>query len=409
MNFRHAFLTVLLFLLLIPIVNSQTKEPYHLYLDADFTTSKAAALAIEKGMNAALAEHDNVLNNIPFKLIIKDHRGNSRRSAKHLNQFIEDDRALVLFGGLHSSPLLVNRDFINNNKILTLVPWAAAGPITRSVNTENWVFRLSIDDNYAGQFIVKESLKQGFKRPILLLENTGWGRSNQKTMSNTLKAHHITPVDVHWFDWGINDSKARIILHSIIEAKADVIFFVGNAPEAITFSKQLSALSSDISVRSHWGITGGNFSTMINEKQRTAIDLQFIQTRFSFVSSLQTSFSQSIFQTLKDNSKIKSPEQLMAPTGFIHAYDLTKLLISAISQVKLTGNKSIDSLAIHHALEHLKKPVTGLIKTYKKPFAPYTNLQPDAHEALNINDYTMGYYDKNNTIHLYDEKLRSND
>ena len=61
MNFRHAFLTVLLFLLLIPIVNSQTKEPYHLYLDADFTTSKAAALAIEKGMNAALTEHDKIL------------------------------------------------------------------------------------------------------------------------------------------------------------------------------------------------------------------------------------------------------------------------------------------------------------------------------------------------------------
>ncbi|NRA59878.1 MAG: hypothetical protein HRU25_02995 [Psychrobium sp.] len=55
-----------------------------------------------------------------------------------------------------------------------MVPWAAAGPITRSKQAENRIFRFSIDDAKAGHFIAKQAIAQGFKRPYLLLEDTGW-------------------------------------------------------------------------------------------------------------------------------------------------------------------------------------------------------------------------------------------
>jgi len=403
--FRQTLTLVLIFFSSLAFSNVQ-KLPYHIYLDADFTTTKESALSIEKGINTALAEHDYVLNNYPFKVIIKDHRGNSRRSTKHLKQFIADERALAVFGGLHSPVLLTNKKTINSQKILTLVPWAAAGPITRTDQAENWIFRLSIDDSKAGNYIVTESLKQGFKRPFLLLEDTGWGRSNHKTMSKTLKANNIALAGSQWFNWGIDDSQARIILHSIIASKADVIFFVGNAPEGITFSKQLAALSSKIAVRSHWGITGGGFSRAVQANEREAIDLQFIQTKFSFVSSPQSAHSRQVFSQLATQTDIKTPADLAAPTGFIHAYDLTKLLIAAINQATLTGDRDKDRHAIRDALEHLKQPVSGLIKRYHKPFSPYKVQTPDAHEALNPDDYMMGYYDKYNTIHLNDEKVK---
>ncbi|MGB0899946.1 MAG: ABC transporter substrate-binding protein, partial [Psychrobium sp.] len=148
-------------------MNASTKEPQplHLYLDADFTTMSAAANAIELGINTALSEEAHKINGYQIKIIRKNHRGNSRRSTKHLQQFIEDKNAIAVFGGLHSPPLLSNKTFINQHQILTLVPWAAAGPITRSTNSENWIFRLSIDDSNAGEFIINQALKQGFKRP----------------------------------------------------------------------------------------------------------------------------------------------------------------------------------------------------------------------------------------------------
>ena len=304
-------------------VNASTKEPQplHLYLDADFTTMSAAANAIELGMNTALSEENHQVNGHQIKIVTKNHRGNSRRSAKHLQQFIEDKNAIAVFGGLHSPPLLSNKDFINQQQILTLVPWAAAGLITRSTNQENWIFRLSIDDSNAGEFIINQALKQGFKKPYLLLENTSWGHSNLKKMSHALRNKNIQGVGVKRFNWGLNNSQARLILHDIVAAKPDVIIFVGNSPEGVIFSKELAALNPGIAIRSHWGVTGGNFAHQVTIKERDIIDLQFIQSKFSFISSPPTPKSKHVFNLLTQISSITAPKDIPATAGFIHAVD----------------------------------------------------------------------------------------
>ena len=98
--------------------------------------------------------------------------------------------------------------------------------------------------------------------------------------------------------------------------------------------------------------------------------------------------------------EINNANDIKAPTGFVHAYDLTKLLITAIKQSGLTGNKKQDSIAIKLALENLKTPVQGLIKRYQTPYSPYTLANTDAHEALAEADYAMGYYQADNSVAL---------
>tara|TARA_B110001452_G_scaffold47479_1_gene36279 strand:+ start:263 stop:1441 length:1179 start_codon:yes stop_codon:yes gene_type:complete len=381
-------------------LNAYNQPTLNIYLDADFTTMKAAAQAIELGINTALSEEDNQINGYQIELIKKNHRGNSRRSAKHLKQYIEDDSAIAVFGGLHSPPLLSNKAFINQHQILTLVPWAAAGPITRSDNSDNWIFRLSIDDSNAGKFIISQSLNQGFKRPYLLLENTGWGHSNLKKMSQMLQESNVKTIGVKRFNWGLNNSQARLLLHDIVAAKPDVVVFVGNAPEGIIFAKQLAALNPGIAMRSHWGITGGEFANQVTITERNIIDLQFIQTKFSFISSSQTKKSRQVFNMLKQISSISTPQDITATTGFIHAYDLTRVFISALKQIQLTENIASNRRLLHQALENLKEPVKGLIKSYDKPFSPYSSMKPNAHEALTDEDYRMGFYDDNNAVQL---------
>ena len=122
-------------------------KSYSIYLDADFTATKIASLSIQQGINVALAEENHRINGYQFEVVAKDHKGSSLRSKRNLESFLADSNALLVFSGLHSPPLLANKDFINNNHILVLNPWAAAGPITRTANKNNWIFRLSIDDN----------------------------------------------------------------------------------------------------------------------------------------------------------------------------------------------------------------------------------------------------------------------
>lgn len=376
---------------------------YKIYLDADFTGTKTSSTSIQQGITVALSEEDFTLDDITFEIVIKNHQGNSLRSKRNLQEFLNDEQALAVFSGLHSPPLLANKEFINMNEILLLDPWAAAGPITRAKDHKNWIFRLSIDDSNAGKFISRQVIKEKFNKPFLLLEDTGWGRSNEGTMKKALAESNITPLGVTWFNWGLGINHAKILLRDIQAANADVIFFVGNASEGKTFAKAMISLSSEIRlpIRSHWGITGGDFAEVINATDRENIDLKFIQTKFSFLNQPRSILAQQVFKQVQSiYPDINAVDDIKAQTGFIHGYDLTKILIAAIKQAGLTGNKKSDMTAIKQALEHLAAPVAGLIKDYHQPFSVYSLENKDAHEALSIEDYAMGYYQTNNSIIL---------
>lgn len=378
-------------------------QKYTIYLDADFSGATASSQAIKQGITTALAEVDNKLQGIPLALVIKDHRANSLRSKRNLEAFLADEQALMVFSGLHSPPLLANKTFINDNKILLLDPWAAAGPITRSASDQNWIFRLSIDDSNAGRFISQKALEQGFTKPYLLLEDTGWGRSNEKTMTQALKEASIKPVGLSWFNWGAGKNHAKVLLRDIKASGADVIFFVGNSAEGATFTHAMVELPENVRlpIRSHWGITGGDFSQKVTASEREKIDLQFIQTNFSFLNENLSTFAQHVLkQAVESNIEIVGKRDIKAQTGFVHAYDLTKIVIAAIRQVKLTGDKNQDKMLVHNALENLAAPVQGLLKTYQRPFSSFSKRQPNAHEALTMDDYSMGRYNKQNEVVL---------
>ena len=403
--FKYVFLVIITLMM---INNAaQAKPTYHLYLDADQTGAKASGVSIEQGIRTALHQVNNTLGGMPVKLIVKDHHGSSLRSKRHLEEFLNDPQALAIFSGLHSPPLLNNLAFINENKILLLDPWAAAGPITRYSKGENWIYRLSIDDSKAGNVIVNSAIKEGFTKPFLLLEETGWGRSNFNTMKKALAQQGLKAEGTKWFNWNLGKTSAKMIFRDIAATKADCILMVANAHEGKTFAKALLSLPKAIRlpIRSHWGITGGDFPEIIHAQSRKGIDLKFLQTRFSFISSPSTPFNENVFNNAKHlfPALIQSKQDITAPTGFIHAYDLTKLLIRAIKKSQLKGDIIQKRYSIRQSLETLNSPIKGLIKTYKMPFTKFTKSSPDAHEALAIEDFVMAYYGDNNQI-ILDER-----
>jgi len=385
--------------------NQNRNATYHIYLDADQTNSISSGRSIELGIRAALHEAGEKLGTFPVELIVKDHHGSTPRSQYHLKQFIQDERGLAVFGGLHSPPLISSRDYINEHGILTLVPWAAATPITRSKAEENWIFRLSLDDSKAGQVIIKEAIERsGLKQVALLLEDTGWGKANKKTMTQALKGYGLEALETHFFKWGLGEHEARSVLEGAINRGADGFILVANAPEGITFAKAMLALPKDKQrpVRSHWGITGGNFVDSLGTDALALLDLKFIQTSFSFLNAPLSPIAQQALSsaaTVLNKAKLE-PSDIVAPAGFIHAYDLTRLLIAAANQAPLTGEAKADRQLIKQHLEALKGSTEGLIKTYVQPFHRYNVQDKDAHEALSTEDFTMARYNASGHIVL---------
>nr|WP_087024913.1 ABC transporter substrate-binding protein [Thaumasiovibrio subtropicus] len=384
-------------------------KTYTLYLDADRTGHSESALAIEYGMRVAFDEVNNQINGDKFEFVTLDHRGNSARSKHHMNLYDKDKNALAYVGGLHSPPLIKYRDFINQAEILTLVPWAAGGPITRYPSEENWVFRLSVDDRKAGERLAKAALGDAqCKKPALLLEETPWGQSNQLNISKALlSAGHGTP-EVAWFNWGINDAAARTRVNTLLDKQADCIIMVANAMEGSRIINAVASLpvESRVPIISHWGITGGDMSGIAQTVNSESLTLHFIQTCFSFLSESQSALSRQVYSravTLFDEVT-SDPASLDAPTGFIHGYDLGKVFISAVAQADLSGDIDVDRRRVRLSMEALTDPIDGLIKTYRTPFTAYSEQNPDAHEALGVDDLCMASLGPKGEIRLIEDK-----
>lgn len=382
---------------------SASQDTLRIYIDADFTVVKSAAESIEQGLRTALDEVDNSLVGHRVEIVRKNHRGSSPRSKSHLQQYLADEKALAIFAGLHSPPILAHRDYINEQEILLLVPWAAAGPITRYPSSQNWIFRLSIDDTKAGRVIARYAVQdQGYKRPYLLLENTGWGTSNEQTLRVALEEMGIVPAGVGRFSWNLSKPHARALIREVAAVSADVILLVANTPEAKILIAEMADMGVHIPICSHWGITGGDFTNTIDASTRAKIPLAFIQTRFSFFDANPGSWQYGVLESAKTlfPNQIKSAKDIRAPTGFIHTYDLTKIFIAAVEQAGLSGDIRTDRRNIRAALEQLDKPIRGLLKTYQQPYSAFGPDAADAHEALRQEDFAMARYGAEDEIIL---------
>ncbi|MEL6713983.1 MAG: ABC transporter substrate-binding protein, partial [Planctomycetota bacterium] len=184
--------------------------PLRVYLNADLTYNTASGRSIELGLRTALDGLGGSIGGQYVELVVLDHRANARRSSHNIARAAADAQTLAVFGGMHSPPLLAERPTIHDEELLVLVPWAAAGPITRSGSEPNWIFRLSVDDTKAGSVLAGHAVEvEGSSAPHLVLERTGWGRSNEGTIRASLLERGIEDPVVHWIDWGIGDKHAE--------------------------------------------------------------------------------------------------------------------------------------------------------------------------------------------------------
>lgn len=373
---------------------------WKIYIDADFTGAKESSEAIQRGIEFAIDRYLHEGSKI--ELVIRNHRGNSKRSLSHLKEFYNDPKGIAIFCGLHSPPVLANLEYINEKKIVLLNPWAAATPITRTPDGDGnkWIFRLSVDDSQAGEVITNNAIdKEKFKKPILLLEDTGWGRANEITFKKALAKRSISVPSVLWFDWQLGEIGAKQIMSDILSYEPDVIFMVANAIEGETLLKEVSKQQKTIPVRSHWGITGGDiFSRIKKEINNGSLDLEFIQTSFLFTNGILNEYQADTWVLLKEKyDDVDSLRDLKAPLGFIHAYDLTKIFLVALDNIDREKEIIQQRIDLRKELENISVPVTGLIKTYHSPFS---NIGSNSHEALGKENFTMGFFDNEGVIKL---------
>lgn len=357
-------------------------------LDADMSSGSArSGRAIERGAQLAMDEingNGGVMGR-PLRLVVRDHRGNPARGHDNIQDFSAMDNVVAVMGGLHTPVALHELKAIHEQRMIYLGPWAAGTPVVENGYQPNYVFRVSVRDQYAGEFLVGEALKRGYKKFALALENTGWGRSNERAMKAALAGRGLEPVALSWFHWGENNVGSAI--GSFENSDHDVVLLVANAPEGVAAVEAMAArpVGKRVPIISHWGITGGNFFEKAG-KTLEKVDLKFLQT-FSFLNPPFPDRAERLVRAYVERySDTADARGISAPVGTAHAYDLIHLLALAIKKAGTT-----DRPAVRDALENLG-PYRGLIRNYAPAFSK------TRHDALDAGDFRLSHYDGDGVV-----------
>ncbi|HEY0440746.1 MAG TPA: ABC transporter substrate-binding protein [Xanthobacteraceae bacterium] len=337
--------------------------------------------AITRGLALAIDEINakgGLLGGRKLELVQRDDESVPPKGLLAARELIFKEKVDAIFGGIDTPVSLAIAPLVNKEKKIFIAVWAAGTGITRNGAKPNYVFRVSAVDDLVDIKLLKYAhQKFGAKKAGLMLINNPWGESNEKGLHAASTADPTVQIaGVGKFE--SNDVDMVPQLARLKDAGADTIILVVNTPPGAQMMKSRERMGWKVPVISHWGISGGRFPELAGP---TAGDAHFVQT-YSFFGK-QSSVGERVLAALKKKyPQVKGPEEIFAPVGTANAYDAMHLLGLAIEQAKST-----DADAVRTALEDLKTPYEGLIKTYSHPFTA------DNHDALGPDDYVMVRYD----------------
>jgi len=383
------------FLTMGQIAQAEPSNTLYVGLNADLKGGSAeSGRSIRMGLEFAIEDinRSGILGQYQIALIPQDHRGNPARGADNVREFAANPDVIAIIGGLHTPVIMHELPLVHEQGIPYLIPWAAGTPIISNNYTPNFVFRLSVRDEYAGDVLIRHAQGSGFTKVGLLLERTGWGRSNEKSMNSAASQRSIEVTETHWFNWG--EQAFTDTLKQLKASGAQAVMLVGNAPEGTKIIKAMAALpkTERLPIISHWGITGGQFVKMTGLETLNQVDLRVLQT-YLFNDSRANSIAQSVLQRYQAALQQDHTFVEAAP-GLAHSYDLLHLLAIAIRDTLASG-KPLTRANLRASLESVDS-YQGLIRHYHKPFAD--------HEALDASDYQIARYNNHGYIEPWNTK-----
>jgi branched-chain amino acid transport system substrate-binding protein len=376
-----AFVLLLLLLAASAGVRAQP-QPVRVGLDAEFgLDNSTSAQAVELGMSTAIHEINRaggVLGGRPVELVTRDHRSIPARGIRNIEEFARMPDLVAVFGGRFSPVIIEELPVLTSTRTLFMAPWSSADTIVDNDMKPNYVYRLSLRDSLAMPKLLQTAHKRGLARVGLLLTNTSWGRSNLYAAERHVAANRdVRIVRTAWYNW--RDQTLVAKYQALRSAGAEAIVLVANDDEAAVLVREMAALPKQerIPILSHWGVTGGEFVRQAGPALNQ-VDFSVIQT-FSFFRADKKQLAR-FMGSLAAVSPLRRIEDIDAPVGVAHAYDLMHILAKAID---LAG--STDRKAVRDALEKVRSH-QGLVKSYAPPFTPAR------HEALGPRELLMARY-----------------
>lgn len=336
--------------------------------DLSASPSAQSGQAAVLGMEAAIADINAAGGVLGKKLalVTRDDVSAPPKSIQNMSDLIDNEKVVAVFGPTNSGNAMAWKHIANQKKIPVLGNVGSGTDITKpmSPGADNYMFRVSMVDReqVAALMAYVKKNSAGSKVVGLMAETTGYGQGGLKDMEEIAKLQDIKIAATERF--GVGDTDMTSQLSKMKAANVDTVVVWAQGTPIAQLVRSMEKINYFPLTLTSWAADNITFYDAAGKA--LAEKPIFMRT----VSETRTPAQQKLFDRI--GSKLKAPGSF---SFALHGYDSMQLLAQAMKQANST-----EGSAVRTALEDLKTPVQGVLKTYDKPFSK-TN-----HEALTAKD-----------------------
>ena len=336
--------------------------------DLSASPSAQSGQAAVLGMEAAIADVNaggGVLGK-KLALVTRDDTSAPPKSIQNMSELIDNEKVSAIFGPTNSGNAMAWKHIANQKKIPVIGNVSSGTDITKpmSPGADNYMFRVSMVDREQVAALMSYVKKSSATSKVvgLMAETTGYGQGGLKDMEEIAKLQDIKIAATERF--GVGDTDMTSQLSKMKAAGADTVVVWAQGTPIAQLVRSMEKINYFPTVLTSWAADNITFYDAAGKS--LAEKPIFMRT----VSETRTPAQQKLFDRV--GSKLKAPGSF---SFALHGYDSVLLYAAAVKQANST-----EGPAVRLALEDLKTPVQGLLKTYDKPFSK------THHEALTAKD-----------------------
>ena len=336
--------------------------------DLSASPSAQSGQAAVLGMEAAIADINAAGGVLGKKLalVTRDDTSAPPKSIQNMSELVDNEKVAAVFGPTNSGNAMAWKHIANQKKVPVIGNVGSGTDITKpmSPGADNYMFRVSMVDREQVAALMAYVKKNTEKSKVVgfMAETTGYGQGGLKDMEEIAKSQGIKIAATERF--GVGDTDMTSQLSKMKSAGVDTVVVWAQGTPIAQLVRSMEKINYFPLVLTSWAADN---ITFYDAAGKTLAEKPiFMRT----VSETRTPAQQKLFDRV--GPKLKAPGSF---SFALHGYDSVMLYAAAAKQAN-----SFDGPAVRVALEDLKTPVQGVLKTYDKPFSK-TN-----HEALTAKD-----------------------
>ena len=335
--------------------------------DLSASPSAQSGQAAVLGMQAAIDDINAAggLLGKKVSLLERDDTSQPPKSIQNMSDLIDNEKVVAVFGPTNSGNAMAWKHIPNQKKIPVIGNVGSGTDITKpmSPGADNYMFRVSMVDREQVAALMAYVKKHPGSKVGLMAETTGYGQGGLKDMQEIADLQGIKVLATERF--GVSDTDMTSQLSKMKAAGVDTLVVWAQGTPIAQLIRSMDKINYFPSVLTSWAADNVTFYDAAGKT--LAEKPVFMRT----VSESRTPVQQKLYDRI--GSKLKAPS---AFSFALHGYDSVQLWAAAVKQAGTT-----DGPAVKAALEDLKAPVNGVLKTYNKPFSK------TQHEALTAKDF----------------------